>query len=68
MSVFKDILVELRKDKHMTQPQVADALQISRSTLANWEQGRREPDIDGIIMLAKYFDVTCGQLLGTEPI
>ena len=66
MNNFKERLRELRNDKGLKQSQVAKALNIPESTYSNWEQGRREPDINGIIMLCKYFDVRAGYLIGIE--
>ena len=68
MNKFKERLKELREEKSMGQAEIAEALNLPRATYANWEQGRREPDIDGIIMLAQFFAVTVGQLLGVEPL
>ena len=50
----------------MSQDEVSLQLDISRSTYANWEQGRREPDIAGLIMLAKFFMVSVDYLVGVE--
>lgn len=66
MKLLSERLKELRGDRGLSQPQVADSLDISRSTYANWEQGRREPDVNSLISLANFFDVTVGYLVGTE--
>lgn len=66
MNSFKNRLKELRQERNLTQSQVAEALRTSPTGYANWEQGRREPDIDGIIMLCHFFNVTAGYLLGIE--
>jgi len=68
MNLFKERLKELRTEKGLKQSQVAGALKIPEPTYSNWEQGRRQPDIDGILMLAKFFEVTAGQLLGSEQV
>ncbi|MCL2862099.1 MAG: helix-turn-helix domain-containing protein [Firmicutes bacterium] len=66
MNSFKDRIKELRIEKNYTQLDIAQAVQVSESTYANWEQGRREPNIDGIIRLCNFFGVTAGYLIGLE--
>ena len=66
MNKFKERLRELRQEKGLTQQEISNALQIPPTTYANWEQGRREPSIDNIIALCKFFDIPAGYLLGTE--
>ena len=68
MNNFMLRLKELRADKGLKQSEISELLKVTESTYSNWEQGRREPDIDSIIALAKYFNVTAGQLLGTEEL
>ena len=68
MNKFKERLKELREDKRLKQSQVAESLKVSATAYANWEQGRREPSIDVILMLCKFFKVTAGQLLGSEDL
>ena len=65
---IKDNLRKFRKEKMgYTQQQVADYLKISRSTYTYYETGKTEPDLESIQKLAKLFDVTVGELLGSEP-
>ncbi len=66
MSIIKERLKELREEKGLNQGQVADALKIPWSTYGNWEQGRREPSLDDVALLAKFFHATAGYLIGTE--
>jgi transcriptional regulator with XRE-family HTH domain len=66
VNVFKDRLKELRQEMGLTQLQIAEVLKIPATTYANWEQGRREPGIDGIIMLCHFFKVTADCLIGIE--
>lgn len=56
-------LKELRKSKSLNQSQVANAIGISQRTYSNYEIGTREPDINTIIKLADYFNVTIDYLL-----
>jgi len=68
MKLFKERLRELRIEKGLKQDETANELNISRTCYAGWEQGRSEPNIDGIIMLCKFFDITADYLIGIEDI
>ena len=57
---------ELRTDKKLTQPQLAEALGVSKSMISMWETGINEPTASNIIKVAKYFDVTSDYLLGLK--
>lgn len=59
-----EIIAELRIDKSMNQEQLATVLNVSRSTLANWEVGNRSIDIETLVIIADYFNVSCDYLLG----
>ncbi|WP_242861011.1 helix-turn-helix domain-containing protein [Clostridium scatologenes] len=60
---FKERLKGLREDHDLTQLEVAQALNITRATLANYEQGIREPDFVLLVKIANYYDVTLDYLL-----
>lgn len=67
MSWF-DILKELREANGKSMSQVADALQIAKSTYASYEYGKREPNIETLNKIANLFGVTTDYLLGRpEP-
>ena len=61
---FARILQDLREDRDITRKDLATALNISVSTLGMYEQGRREPNIDMLIKMADYFDVSIDFLVG----
>ncbi|MBQ8725846.1 MAG: helix-turn-helix transcriptional regulator [Clostridia bacterium] len=61
---FCDNLKELRIDKNLSQKQVALLLKIPVSTYANWEQGRREPNISDIYKIIEIFEVSATELFG----
>ena len=50
--------------EHITQYGLAKKLGISQSTICNWLNGKKEPCIDSLWMLADYFDVTVDYLIG----
>ena len=54
---FNDKLKKARLDAGYTQVQVADILGIGRSTLANYEVGRTEPDLNTLALLADFYCV-----------
>lgn len=56
----------LRKQKNVSQKVVAEAIGITLSAYSNYEQGIREPNIQIIIALCKYFDVSADYLLGLK--
>ncbi len=58
-STFKDNLRELRKEKKLSQKEFAIMLGVPSSTYANWEQGRREPNVSDIFNIIT--------TLGIEP-
>ena len=59
---------ELRKQRDMTQAQLAEKLGISRQALSNWEKGNCEPDYLGILGLCKALNVDANRLLGVGEI
>ena len=64
MTKFGELLTELRKDKGMTQRDLANFLHVSVGTISNYEKGVHLPDIDKLMELADHFSVTTDYLLG----
>ena len=60
------IIRELRKEKKMTQGQLASLLFLSQDTISLWELGKSFPDIPSLIKLSKIFNVSTDYLLGLE--
>ncbi len=59
----------LRKAKGVSQEQLADMAGVSRQAVSKWESEQSIPDIEKIILLSDYFEVTTDYLLkGTEPV
>lgn len=61
---FSDNLKILRKERHMTQRDLAIKLGISSSTIAMMERGERKPSIEMLELIADYFDVRLDDLSG----
>ena len=66
MNTFRIRLRELRKEKKLTQKQLADVLKTNNSSVCDWECGRTEPSIDTIVSLCVFFEVSADYLLGIE--
>lgn len=57
-------LKKLRKSKGVTQQELANELRYSQQVISNYEAGEREPQIQTLIKLADYFDVSIDYLVG----
>lgn len=55
-------LKKLRNEKGLTQDELSKLLNINRATYAHYETGRREPDLETLKMLAKFFNVSLDEL------
>lgn len=64
---FSRIITLLRKEKKLSQKQVAGDLGISQALLSHYEKGIRECGLDFLIKVADYYDVSCDYLLGRTP-
>jgi transcriptional regulator with XRE-family HTH domain len=65
---FPERLKELRLEKGLLQKDIADYLNITRPTVAHYENGTRKPDHEILEKLATFFDVTIDYLLGRTNI
>ena len=59
-------LKELRKEKSLTQEQLAEQFHISTRTVSRWETGNNLPDLDILIELSDYYNVELRELLDGE--
>lgn len=64
---FSENLIRLRREKKVTQEQLADFLGVTKASVSKWETKQSMPDILLLPKLATYFDVTIDTLLGYEP-
>ena len=65
---FNEKLQDLRKQRHLTQEELAEALFVSRTAISKWESGRGYPNIDSLKAIAKFFSVSVDDLLSGEEI
>ena len=63
---FHNKLQALRKQKGLTQEELAEALFVSRTAVSKWESGRGYPNIDSLKAIAKFYRVTIDELLSGE--
>ena len=56
-------IAEFRKEQELTQLALAEKMNISVKKLGAWEQGRAEPCIDDLCMLANFFDCSLDELV-----
>lgn len=64
-----DRIQNLRKSKGISQEELADTLGVSRQAVSKWESEQSIPDLDKIIIMSEYFDVTTDYILrGIEPV
>lgn len=64
---FSRIITLLRKERGLSQKQVAADLNISQALLSHYEKGIRECGLDFVVKTADYFGVSCDYLLGRTP-
>lgn len=60
---FADTLKQLRKDRYLSQQQLAELLYVERSSIASWESGRRIPDTVLLLRIARTLDIDINMLL-----
>ncbi len=65
---FNEKLQELRKQKGLTQEELAEKLYVSRTAISKWESGRGYPNIESLKAIAKCFGVTVDELLSSGEV
>lgn len=58
----------LRRARHLTQAELAECLGVSKSAVAMWEGGRREPDVETLQYLSEFFGVSLDELTENAPL
>ena len=59
-------LIELRKEKGLTQEQLAETLNVSRRTVSRWETGSNLPDLDLLVEMSDLYKVDLRELFDGE--
>ncbi|MBE5866603.1 MAG: helix-turn-helix transcriptional regulator [Lachnospiraceae bacterium] len=58
-----EFLKELRKEKGLTQEQLAEQFNVSRRSVSRWETGSNMPDLSMLITLAEYYEVEVKEII-----
>jgi len=68
MNKFSKRLKELRLEKNLTQRELVIKLKnkVAQSAIAMWENGKRVPNLDAVIILAQFFGVSLDYIAGLE--
>ena len=60
---FEEKLIKLRKQKILSQEELAEKLNVTRQTISKWELGQTKPDIDKIKEISELFEVSVEELI-----
>ena len=63
---FGQRLAKLRKEKELTQNDIADKVGVTSQAVSKWENDQASPDIDVLVKLSEMFDISLDELLGKE--
>ena len=63
---FNKKMQKLRIKRGLSQQDLANAIGVTRSSVANCESGNRRPSFENLIKIADYFNVTCDELIREE--
>lgn len=66
MKKIGGFLKELRKEKELTQEQLAEIFLVSGRTVSRWETGTNMPDLSILIQMAEFYDVEVKEILDGE--
>ena len=61
-------LLELRKQKGLTQEELAEVLYVSRTAISKWESGRGVPNIESLKEISKFYAISLDNLLSSEEL
>lgn len=65
---FNEKIQELRKQKGLTQEELAEILFVSRTAISKWESGKGYPNIDSLKAIAEFFNITIDELLSSKQL
>mgnify|MGYP006376318637 CR=1 FL=1 len=65
---FNEKLQELRKNRSLTQEELAEILYVSRTAISKWESGRGYPNIESLKDISEFFSVSIDDLLSGEKL
>ena len=65
---FNEKLQQLRKQRNLTQEQLAEQLYVSRTAVSKWESGKGYPNIESLKSISKLFSISIDELLSGEEL
>lgn len=60
---FSNKLYQLRKQKGLSQEELANILNVSRQTVSKWETGDSTPDMEKLITISDFFEISLDELV-----
>ncbi|MEW4152752.1 helix-turn-helix transcriptional regulator [Bacillus thuringiensis] len=66
MNTFGENLKKFRNTRSLTQAELGDKVQLSRSQISNLETNFNEPDLDSLDLIASFFDISVDTLMGRK--
>ena len=63
---FPEKIKDLREEMGISQEKLADELGVSHGIISFWENGKREPKLSNLVLIAEYFGVSIDYLAGLE--
>lgn len=64
---IRKCIIKKRKERKITQQQLADYIGVSKASVSKWESGLSYPDILLLPQLAAYFNISVDELMGYSP-
>ena len=61
---FSEKLLSLRKQKGLSQEDLADKLNVTRQTVSKWELDQTVPDMNKLVEISKLFEISLDELTG----
>ena len=63
---FAENLQVIRKEKHLSQEELAEMLGVSRQAVSKWEQGTGYPEVEKLLLLSRELNLSLDNLMATE--
>lgn len=64
--MFEDRLYQLRKERGISQEELANVVGVSRQAVQKWESGASQPNLENLVAISRYFQVSLDALLGAK--
>ena len=62
-NIFGKKLKELRTERGLSQRKLGEVFNVCNQTISFWENGSREPDLDTLVLIAHFFEISLDELL-----